>query len=513
MSPRERAQRGPLGVVLALTLCCCTSPAPEGENGEERAAAAAPPQLGAGDQTALREGWVLAAARDDVLLTLLESSDGWVSYFQGDLPRAVAAFQQSDSLSERIGAVQSALKLAEAYRHWRMLHEALLGRWLTAERARPQPNLSSEWLCFLRERLPQEQRGVEGQQASAVRCDAERSTRLREAWQGEGSSAGQTARWRRRSALLARLSAAPQDGSIKRRFQSLQADKDDLMLEGERGLERLSDPQLFPLWERAAGALALQAASDPSLGAWGKLLQARAWRALGSAEEAERALAALVGERDRGAPPLLMTLLQESDAPSGLELELHARYARCAAERGDRSEAEARLRPLQGALAASRSSAQVWASWALAPLGGALDAPPFPERRLPLLNFLREGLSSLPKGEQVSALAFPERWVDALQGRLALSAFERDQRPVALQNLVQTEDHPERLQLSGRNRLPRLLLAARINLRMNRLRPAAKYLSRLRETFPASRPLAKLLAGVLSFEAKQQQQGGVNFGQ
>ena len=508
-------QSSMLAYALLILLCAaCTSAAPEaeGESGGHEAQLKAETLIQDQARAALKGSWILAAAHQPEVLQKLEESDGWVSYFQGKLPAALAAFQRENTPQSSIGVARSALELAESYRHWRLLYEWLLPRWIEAEAARPESALTPRWRCLLRARLKE---SPLSKSCASLLSEGEIAL-----WKGDLTTVAERAselpgarpRWRRRAQALLALRADPMSSELDRSFTKLDPQRSDLKVTDGGKSESLHDPALFRVWEEGYAAIALRAVSRSEVSPWGALLKAQALTLLGQSAQAEAALKTLMTLSPRPAPPIELYLLSESESPAALEFELFARAARLALMRGAKEEAARLLKPLREGPLAAQSSAQVWRSWARAPLKEPIAAPIFPDRRRHLLNATISLFEGAPMGEQVSSLQFPERWVDALQTRFAYAAFERDLRPLAMKNMTRAEDHQARLQLSGRNRLSRLLLTARLNLRMNRLRPAAKYLTRIREPFPASRPLARLIGDLLSFAAKERG-GGVNFGQ
>ena len=477
--------------------------------------------------------WILAVARDNsALLQLAQSSSGWGAFFGNNLVKAVALFQKDARSNEdaRIGGARAALRLARAYGNLARLQEALVEPFHTAQSARPGAEKTAAWRRYVEGRLAQRVGNITKARSILENVKAPGLSSLARAAVAipdDGGSAGPLA-----DLLAGRVGGADAempDGISEHYFNRLRVRSlasarrsrlamkiwdrldnrsPDLVVTKAAKEDKMWDPLAAEAGQRLYAAVALEMLKGAE--GWAALHEARAYLHLGLAGAAITAIDGLLATPPKTAS-LATLVLSGAAGPSDLIGHATALKIECLVAIGKIEEAKLLLSEMGQATIAQR----VRRATAQSMLGVSItDA--FPSDRGELTTLVNSRVAALGKSAKgvtdVTELALVERFVDELQREWADVLAKNDKPARAARERTMAEDKANAFAVSARNSVASLLASSLAALKIGQYRVSLKYLSRLKENFPAAYGASEQLRDILSYRAMARE-GGATTGQ
>jgi tetratricopeptide (TPR) repeat protein len=523
-----------LGVVLVLMSlgCTTTAPNPDQKSGVEgQPAEVDPDQLLlktlAGDNQALTKSVFVSLSKDAKGLDSWEKSDGWVHLYQGQLTKALAAFEneiqsdQKDMASQaEVGRVRTLLELSLSYQHIVEINQHLIMGWLSYERGRPNSSVHAKWYDVIEllhlQGLPlktAQQTNRQDELINNLSVDAEMKDWSMFLVRGEqvSPSTPKIKSSYRRWMTFAKAVESSDLNLAQKKMRKLKTSGLILISKGEGQSPNLEvyDPRIPNVLARYYAKRALQICDSIEFGSF---YCGRAYELLGDQDKARSKFKASLTQLDALLKQsyqhhIKHVLITAHTAMNGFKDEISHRLT--ILERPEGKPVNVTSDPPLDIT----TSALVW---------GCLSTPQaqslpsiFPERRRALGILYSQALEKAQGSQKnyVASLGLSDRWLDELHYLYAVELVKRDRRVRALKVLNAAEEAKAGSRLQGRNRLPRLLLSAYNQLKMGRHRVSAKYFQRLKENLPALSFVLVMTSDILSGKSFDSNGSRANAGQ
>ena len=518
--------------LLVLSLCLgFTTAAPTGEQTAQDTGA----NQASSDQTILKSlnadkamlerSIFVSLSKNSQALENWEKSDGWIQFYQGQLPNALTAFEAEKTSkdptaarSASLGYIRTLLELSISYQHLVEINQYLVPRWLAYERSRPNSQIHQKWYDIIEVLfLSGSQNGATEQKRYTQLSQALLNDPTMQNWMktlnDESQNFPQSPKVKTTYRRWIAFATAVKEGQLKKvrkKMRKLRADGLILVSDGEANLPSLKvfDPRLPSRLAQYYAQSVLELCKSVEFGHY---YCARAHEQLGQKEQAvyelTEALTQLSAlEKLPNRNHIEHVLITAHTSISDFRDEIDNRLI---AMRQPKKELSSHLEKLPTMTTAQ----QLWAS--LASENQQQLPALFPERRRALGILYSKALEEAQgtSKDYVASLGLNDRWLDALHYQYAKELVKRDQRVRALKVLNAAEEAKAGSRLQGRNRLPRLLLSTYNQLKMDRYRVSAKYFQRLKEKFPALSFVLVMTSDILSGKSFENNGSRANAGQ
>lgn len=521
------------GVLVVMSIgCTTTAPNPDQKPGVEGQPVEVDPDQQllktlAGDKQALTKSVFVSLSKDAKGLESWEKSDGWVHLYQGQLTKALTAFEneirsdQKEMASQaEVGHVRTLLELSLSYQHIVEINQHLIMGWLSYERGRPNSSVHAKWYDVIEllhlQSLPlktTQQTARQDELISSLSVDAEMKDWYMFLIKGERVSPS-TPKVKSSYKRWMKFAEAVESSDLKlaqKKMRKLNTSGLILISKGEEQSPNLEvyDPRIPNVLARYYAKRALQICDSIEFGSF---YCGRAYELLGDQDKARAKFRASLTQLDALLKQshqhhIKHVLITAHTALDGFKDEISHRLTVLGLSKGTPVQVASNL-PLD-----ITTSALVWGCLSM-PQAQSLP-PIFPERRR-ALGILYSQVLEEAQGSQknyVASLGLNDRWLDELHYLYAVELVKRDRRVRALKVLNAAEEAKAGSRLQGRNRLPRLLLSAYNQLKMGRHRVSAKYFQRLKENLSALSFVLVMTSDILSGKSFDSNGSRANAGQ